>query len=520
MTRSASAVSTPAIAGHPAKSALLLGALGVVFGDIGTSPIYAFRESLKAAGGTGAEPTVLGVLSLVFWAVVLVVALKYVVFVMRADNQGEGGTMALLSLAIPVAGRLQGPLLVVGLAGASLFFGDAMITPAISVLSAIEGLEIATSVFKPYVVTIAAGVLVGLFAVQSHGSGKMGALFGPIMAAWFGVLALAGLAHVIGRPGVLAALDPRYAVSYVGHASGWVAFTVLGSVFLALTGGEALYADMGHFGRHAIRVDWFALVMPALVLNYLGQGALVLADPGAAANPFFLLFPTWLLFPLVILATAATVIASQAVISGAFALVQQAIQLGVLPRLEVRQTSEESAGQVYVPQVNWLLVTAVLGLVFGFRSSDALANAYGIAVAGDMMVTTLLVTTVAHGLWRWPPYLVFPIAALFLVLDLTFVGANVHKIPAGGWFPLLVGSVALTLMLTWRKGRKIAFERRDKDAAMMTDFIAGLDGPNAPIRMRGTAIYLTKQTEIVPAALALNVRHNGVVHERIVMLKV
>src|SRR4051794_2478753 len=342
MTRSAPAVSTPAIAGHPAKSVLLLGALGVVFGDIGTSPIYAFRESLKAAGGAPAEAPGLGVLSLVFWAVVLVVALKYDVFVMRADNQGEGGTMALLALAVPVAGRLQGALLVVGLAGASLFFGDAMITPAISVLSAIEGLEIATSVFKPYVVPIAAGVLLGLFAVQSHGSGKMGALFGPIMAAWFGVLALAGLAHVIGRPGVLAALDPRYAVSYVGHASGWVAFTVLGSVFLALTGGEALYADMGHFGRHAIRVDWFALVMPALVLNYLGQGALVLADPAAAANPFFLLFPSWLPIPIVLLATAATVIASQAVISGAFALVQQAIQLGALPRLEADLVIAES----------------------------------------------------------------------------------------------------------------------------------------------------------------------------------
>src|SRR3954471_4060275 len=434
MTQSAAAASTPAIAGHPTRSVLLLGALGVVFGDIGTSPIYAFRESLKAAGGTGAEPTVLGVLSLVFWAVVLIVALKYVVFVMRADNQGEGGTMALLALAVPVAGRLQGALLVVGLAGAALFFGDAMITPAISVLSAIEGLEIATPVFKPYVVPIAAGVLLGLFAIQSHGSGKMGALFGPVMAAWFGTLALAGLAHVIDRPGVLSALDPRYALSYVGHANGWVAFTVLGSVFLALTGGEALYADMGHFGRHAIRV----------------------ADPAAAADPFFLLFAGWLLTPIVLLTTAATVIASQAVISGAFALVQQAIQLGALPRLEVRQTSEESAGQVYVPQVNWLLAIAVLALVFGFGSSDALANAYGIAVAGDMLVTTILVITVAHGVWRWPLILVAPVATLFLALDLTFVASNTHKIPDGGWFPLMVGAVALTLMLVWRRGREVA----------------------------------------------------------------
>jgi KUP system potassium uptake protein len=394
MTQAAAATSTPAIGKHSAKPLLLLGALGVVFGDIGTSPIYALRESLKAAGGTPSQATVLGVLSLVFWAVVLVVALKYVVFVMRADNHGEGGTMALLSLAIPVAGRFRGPLIVVGLAGASLFFGDAMITPAISVLSAIEGLELVTSVFKPYVVPIAAGVLLGLFAIQSHGSGKMGALFGPVMAAWFGVLALVGLVHVIAQPEVLVALNPRYALAYVGHASGWVAFTVLGSVFLALTGGEALYADMGHFGRSAIRLDWFVLVMPALVLNYLGQGALVLAGPAAAANPFFLLLPGCLLIPVVLLTTAATVIASQAVISGAFALVQQAIQLGALPRLEVRQTSEESAGQVYVPQVNWLLVLAVLALVFGFRSSDALANAYGIAVAGGMLVTTLLVPLV------------------------------------------------------------------------------------------------------------------------------
>ena len=387
-------------------------------------------------------------------------------------------------------------------------------------LSAIEGLQLATPVVTPYVVPIAAVVLVGLFSIQSRGSGSVGFLFGPVMAAWFLTLALAGLAHLVQRPGVLAALDPRYAIAYAGHAGGGTAFAVLGSVFLALTGGEALYADMGHFGRGAIRINWFALVLPALVLNYLGQGALVLADPAAAANPFFLLFSGPLLIPVVALTTAATVIASQAVLSGAFALVQQAIQLGAIPRLEIRQTSEESAGQVYVPQLNWLLAVVVLGLVFGFRSSDALANAYGIAVAGDMMVTTLLVTTVARGLWRWPAALVFPVAAGFLALDLAFVAANVHKIPAGGWFPLLVGAIALTLMLTWRKGRTIAFERRDENAVTITDFIAGLDRPGAPIRMRGTAVYLTKQSDLVPAALALNVRHNGVVHERVVLLKV
>ena len=517
---SSAAVSTPALAEHPVRPALLLGALGIVFGDIGTSPIYAFRESLKAAGDAAVETTVLGVLSMVFWAVLLVVALKYVVFVMRADNQGEGGTMSLLALALPVAGRLQPALLIVGLAGASLFFGDAMITPAISVLSAVEGLQVATPVVAPYVVPIAAVILVGLFAIQRFGSGRVGALFGPVMAAWFLTLALAGLAHLLQRPSVLAAVDPRYALAYAGQAGGATTFTVLGSVFLALTGGEALYADMGHFGRGAIRIDWFALVLPALVLNYLGQGALVLADPAAAANPFFLLFPGWLLVPAVGLTTLATVIASQAVLSGAFALVQQAIQLGAIPRLEVRQTSEESAGQVYVPQVNWLLAIVVLGLVFGFRSSDALANAYGIAVAGDMTVTTLLVATVARGLWRWPAALVFPVAGLFLALDLTFVAANAHKIPAGGWFPLLVGSVALTLMLVWRKGRAIAFARRAENAVALTDFIASLDKPDAPVRMHGTAVYLTTRTDVVPAALALNVRHNGVVHARALLLRV
>jgi KUP system potassium uptake protein len=319
---------------------------------------------------------------------------------------------------------------------------------------------------------------------------------------------------------MLWALSPNYALAYAGHVGAATTFAVLGSVFLALTGGEALYADMGHFGRPAIRVTWFAFVLPALVLVYLGQGALVLADPASAENPFFLLFPNWLLMPVVLLTTAATVIASQAVLSGAFALIQQAIQLGAIPRLEVHQTSEEAVGQVYVPQINWLLAAVVLALVFGFRSSGALANAYGIAVAGDMLVTTVLVTTVAYGLWRWPAVLVFPIAGLFLLLDLTFVSANVHKIPAGGWFPLLVGLVALTLMLVWRKGRRVAFERRDENAISLTAFLGSLDQPGAPERVNGTAVYLTKETDIVPAALALNVKHNGVLHKHVVLLKV
>ncbi len=521
MDPSTAAVSSPAFARRAiAPPAVLLGALGVVFGDIGTSPIYAFRESLRAGGSAAARADVFGILSLIFWAVVLIVAIKYVVVVMRADNHGEGGTMALISLALPAAGRARHALLVVGLAGASLFFGDAMITPAISVLSAVEGLEIALPAVKAYVVPIAAGVLLGLFAIQRHGSGRVGKLFGPVMAAWFAALAVSGIVHIVGRPQVLAALNPSFALAYVRHADAWVAFTVLGSVFLALTGGEALYADMGHFGRRAIRIDWFALVMPALMLNYLGQGAVVLADPQAASNPFFALFDAKLLLPSVALATAATVIASQAVISGAFALVQQAIQLGVLPRLNVKQTSDESMGQVYVPQANWLLAIAVIGLVLGFRSSDALANAYGIAVAGDMLVTSLLVTTVARGVWKWPWALVAPIMGVLLVLDVTFVSANVHKIPAGGWFPLLVGAVALTLMLVWRRGRAVALAKRDERATSLDAFIAALAKRGAPTRRAGCAIYFTTQVEQVPAALALNLKHNGVVHERVLLLTV
>jgi KUP system potassium uptake protein len=517
MPTSVSAISTQARADHQPHPLLMVGALGVVFGDIGTSPIYAFRESLKAAGGASQEMTVLGVLSLLFWALILVVAIKYVLFVMRADNQGEGGTMALLSLALPVAGKLQRAILVTGLAGASLFFGDAMITPAISVLSAVEGISISTPLFQPYVVPLAVAILVTLFAIQSYGSGRVGRFFGPLMISWFALIALAGLSHIFAHPQILRALDPRYALAYVQHADGWVAFSVLGSVFLALTGGEALYADMGHFGRSAIRIDWFTIVMPALMLNYLGQGALVLFEPAAASNPFFLLFPPWALIPVVVVTTAATIIASQAVISGAFALVQQAIQLGALPRLDVRQTSDEQIGQVYVPQINWLLAAAVIGLVLGFRSSDALANAYGIAVAGDMLVTTLLVAVVAFGVWRWPRLAVVVVAGVFLALDLTFVSANVHKIPAGGWFPLVVGGLTLTLMLSWVRGRAVAFERREQGALSIAEFLKSMTSLR---RVPGVAIYLTTRRDVVPSALTLNLKHNRVLHELVVILKI
>ncbi|GIQ75371.1 putative potassium transport system protein kup [Bradyrhizobium sp. RD5-C2] len=512
--------STEAKASDPVRAALVLGALGVVFGDIGTSPIYAFRESIKASGTSGNMNVIFGVLSLVFWAVILVVAVKYVLIVMRADNDGEGGTMALLSLVLPKLRNMRRALLTIGLVGASLFFGDAMITPAISVLSAVEGVEIVTPLLKPYVVPLAATILVGLFLIQSRGSASVGRFFGPVMALWFFVLGAAGGWNLIKHPQVLAALNPSYAISFLVHADGWIAFTVLGSVFLALTGGEALYADMGHFGRKSIRLDWFAFVMPALVLNYFGQGALVLSNPDTSINPFFLMFPTSLTVPIVVLTTCATVIASQAVISGAFALVQQAIQLGALPRLDVRQTSDEAVGQVYVPQVNWLLAIAVLGLVFGFRSSEALANAYGIAVAGDMLVTTVLVTTAALVVWQWPLLLIGPIAAFFFMLDATFVVSNAHKIPQGGWFPLLVGSAALTLMLSWRRGREVALARREADAIPLQAFIEELSGPHAPVRVPGKAIYFTTRNDVVPAALSLNLKHNSVVHQNLMFLKI
>ena len=498
---------------------MMLAALGVVFGDIGTSPLYAFKESLHAAG-QGAGPA-LGIASLIFWAVLLVVGVKYVLLVMSADNEGEGGTIALLSLALPAAPeRWRRTVLIVGLAGASLFFGDAMITPAISVLSAVEGLQVITPALAPYVVPVACAVLAALFVVQRRGSAVIGRFFGPVMLAWFAVLALAGLAHALRRPEVFAALNPAYAWDYLVHAPGWGALLVLGSAFLALTGGEALYADMGHFGRRPIRLDWILLVFPALALNYLGQAAVVLSEPEAVASPFFALFPSWLLVPVVLLATAATVIASQAVLSGAFTLVQQAIQMGHVPRLDVRQTSDHAAGQVYLPQVNWILAAAVLGLVVGFRSSSALANAYGIAVAGDMLATTLLLSVVALGQWRLPVAAVAAVGLPFLFLDLVFVGSNLHKVPAGGWFPLLVGAACLTLSLLWRKGRAVLLARRDEDAQGLDAFLARLSSPDAPPRTPGAAIYLTGQKDTVPAALSLNLRHNWVLHGRVVLLRV
>ena len=504
----------------PMRRALVIGALGVVYGDIGTSPIYKLRECLKATGGENAPDVVLGLLSLIFWSLMVVVTAKYVMFVMRADNDGEGGIMALLGLA---AHTMTDPkrrvaLLMVGLAGAALFYGDGMITPAISVLSAVEGLEVAAPLLKPYVIPLALVVLVGLFVVQSSGSERIGAFFGPVMALWFAMLAVSGLVQVVHQPGVLAALNPVHALRFLfGH--GWIGFLTLGSVFLAMTGAEALYADMGHFGRGPIRLDWFAFVVPALVLNYFGQGALVLSDPAALDSPFYKLFPDWAVYPVVLLATAATVIASQAVISGAFSLSQQAMQLSLLPRLDVRQTSKEAIGQVYVPQVNWLLMVCVIGLVLAFGSSDNLAAAYGIAVAGTMVITTGMLAIVARRLWRWSVPLTAGVMGLFLVVDLAFFAANAVKIPQGGWFPLLVGVVVFTLMSTWRRGRQIVLERTSEDNPDLRTFIAGLDSAKFP-RVAGTAVYLAARKGTAPYSLMDNLRHNKVLHERIVLLTV
>ena len=502
------------------RRTLVVGALGIVYGDIGTSPIYTLRECLKAAGGGAAPETVLGLLSLVFWALMIVVTAKYVLLVMRADNDGEGGIMALVSLAShcePEA-RRRTVLVMLGLAGAALFYGDGMITPAISVLSAVEGLQVATPGLKNYVVPIAALVLVGLFLVQNRGSQRIGAFFGPVMGLWFAAIAIGGLWQVVQAPRVLAALSPLHALGFLA-SHGTVGFLALGSVFLALTGAEALYADMGHFGRGPIRLDWFSLVLPALVLNYFGQGALVLAHPEAADSPFFHLFAGWLLIPATLLATVATVIASQAVISGAFSLTQQAMQLGVLPRLEVRQTSDEAIGQVYVPPINWLLMVAVIGLVLAFRSSDALAAAYGIAVVGTMLVTTGLLAVVARRLWGWSRPVVAAVIGFFLMIDLAFVLANLVKIPQGGWFPLLIGVLAFTLMSTWRRGRQIVLARTTEDNPPLERFIAGIDAAGLP-RVKGTAVYLAAHRETVPYALTDNVRHNKVLHERVVLLTV
>jgi KUP system potassium uptake protein len=510
---------------HPTKSstaALTLLALGIVYGDIGTSPLYAVKETFSPIHGIPlTHASILGGLSAIFWALMAVVSLKYVTLVMRADNRGEGGIMALLALAaksVQDRPRLRTPLLLTGVFGASLFYGEAVLTPAISVLSAVEGLEIGTSAFKPYVLPIALGVIVALFFLQRHGTATVGALFGPVCMAWFLSLAAIGLWNILKHPAVLAALDPRHAFAFV-TSQGLTSFLVLGAVLLALTGAEALYADMGHFGKRAVRIAWFGVVAPALVLNYFGQGALLMADPKAIENPFYLAAPGWALYPMVALATAATVIASQATITGAASITQQAIQLGYLPRLNILHTSARTIGQIYIPAVNWVLLVAVIAAVIGFGSSSKLAHAYGVSVMGTMLVTSFLTFFVIRYGWGYPLALCIAATGFFVLIDLAFLTAALFKILEGGWFPLAVGALIFTVMTTWRQGRAILVRRQRESSIPLKPFLESLF-LQPPQRVPGTAVFLTATPETTPHALLHNLNHNKVLHERVIFLTV
>lgn len=499
---------------------LTLGSVGVVYGDIGTSPLYAFREALHAAGRGGPlmREDILGVLSLILWALILIVTLKYVVVLLRADNNGEGGTLSLMALARAVMGRGAITIFACGVTGAALFYGDAMITPAISVLSAVEGLELVEPKLEPFVVPLTLLILVILFAVQSSGTGRMAAFFGPITAVWFAVMALAGVPHLVADPGVLAAFDPILGVVFL-FDHGAIGLAVLGAVFLAVTGAEALYADLGHFGRKPIRAAWIGLVLPALVLNYLGQGALVLANPAAMRDPFYLLVPDWALVPTVVLATLATVIASQAVITGAFSLSRQAIQLGLLPRLEIRHTSEAHSGQIYVPRINALLLVGVVILVLAFGSSAALASAYGIAVTGTMVVTAIMAFFVVRRVWKWPLGAAAALIVPFLAVDSAFLSANLLKILDGGWVPLAIGASIIVVMVTWRRGSQLLMEKIRKVDVPTRELVAMLER-RPPHRVPGTAVFLTSDPDYAPAALLHNLKHNRVLHEHNVILTI
>ncbi len=506
---------------HAGFRGLTLGAIGVVYGDIGTSPLYAVKESVLAAVGHGNPATheaVLGILSLIIWALLLVVTLKYVVILLRADNHGEGGTLALMALANKAVGGRAPIVMLLGIISGGLFFGDAIITPSLSVLSAIEGIKIITPAFDPYVVPITAAILIGLFAVQSRGTARVAAFFGPITLVWFATLTLAGLWHISDNPSVLLAFNPVHGLRFLlDH--GLIGLLTLGAVFLVVTGSEALYADLGHFGRGPIRTAWLFVALPALTVNYLGQGALVLADPAAIENPFFLLYPQWALIPMVVLATAATVIASQAVITGAYSVTQQAIQLGLLPRLEIRHTSEALVGQIYMPRVNGLLLVGVLVLVFMFRSSTALASAYGIAVTGTMVVTTMLAFVVIWKVWDWSAVAAGLLVAPFLLLDVTFLGANLLKVMDGGWMPLLLGAVMVAAMYTWRRGTAVLAAKSAKLQVPLSTLVGMLE-KSPPHRASGTAIFLTGNPDHAPTALLHNLKHNKVLHERNVVLTV
>ncbi len=518
----------PAPAAHDAAAhgsrllPLTLAALGVVFGDIGTSPLYAMRECFNEAHALApTHDNVLGVISLIFWALIIVISIKYVTFVMQADNRGEGGILALLALTtrnFKGTAQQRAWLIILGIFGASLFYGDGVITPAISVLSAVEGLDVATPLLKPYVIPITLSILLGLFLIQSRGTARVGIYFGPVMVVWFATLGLLGLFNLVQAPEVLAAFNPEYAFHFFA-ANRWTGFLVMGSVFLAVTGGEALYADMGHFGKQPIRLAWFSFVLPAIVLNYLGQGALLLRDPDAIKHPFYLLAPDWLLYPLVILATMATVIASQAVISGVFSVTRQAAQLGYCPRIAIRHTSEQAIGQIYVPAANWALLVAVFGLVLGFQSSSNLAAAYGIAVTIAMVIDTLLVLTLARIAWGWNWFRISLGVIAFLLIELAFVSANALKIPHGGWITLLIAGAIFMLMMTWKDGRDLLNERLRESAMPLAIFLKSLT-LGSTLRVPGTAVFLTSNPDGVPNALLHNMKHNKVVHERLILLTV
>jgi KUP system potassium uptake protein len=499
---------------------LMLGAIGVVYGDIGTSPLYTMKESFLGPHPLAVDPLhVYGVLSLIFWSLMFVVTIKYVFVAMRADNKGEGGSFALLSLISRNLGHKKwAPILVLlGVLATCLFYGDAMITPAISVLSAVEGLTVAEAGLQPSVIPISIGILIGLFLVQSRGTAKVGILFGPVILVYMAVLATLGVANIMARPSILAALSPQWAVQFF-LLNPTLAFLALGSVFLAVTGAETLYADMGHFGRKAIGFSWLLLVYPCLMLNYIGQGALMLGDPKTAVNPFYLMAPDWARLPLVAIATAATIIASQAVISGAFSVTHQAIQLGFLPRLRTEHTSEKAAGQIYIPAVNWGLLAMVILLVLGFRESGRLASAYGIAVTGTMLITTVMLGVLVFQVWRWNRILATAIVGVFLIVDGTFFASNITKIPDGGWFPLLVAAVSFTILTTWAAGRRMMRERLQESAIPLPEFIKSAAG--SVHRVKGTSVFLSASPDIVPAALLHNLKHNQVLHKRVIILTV
>ncbi len=502
-----------------ALPAVTIAAIGVVFGDIGTSPLYALKEIFN-----GHHPipvtadNILGILSMVFWSIMALVSAKYVAIIMRADNRGEGGSLALLALVTERAKnpRLARIVTLLGIFAAALFYGDSMITPAISVLSAVEGLEIVTPTLKPYVIPITLAIITFLFFIQKRGTGTVGLFFGPVMVAWFGILGTLGVMQIAQNPQVLEALNPIFAIYFIYTHPG-LAFLALGSVVLAVTGGEALYTDMGHFGRFPIRLAWFGFVMPALVLNYFGQGALLLVEPEAIASPFFHLAPDWALVPMVLLATMATVIASQAVISGAFSVARQSIQMGLLPRMQIIHTSGKEEGQIYVPFTNWTLYLAVIALVIGFKNSSNLAAAYGIAVTGTMLIDTILVAFVMVLMWRWNIFAVIAVAGVMLSVDIAFFAANAIKIPEGGWFPIAMGLVSFTVLTTWRRGRRLVSQEMAKQSIPMEDFLHAIDDVH---RIAGTAVFMTSAKDGVPPALLHNLKHNQVLHERVVLLTI